>query len=229
MADSLLLWDIDGTLVSMDRAGERALLLTIRDLYGHDLGAELPIDLRGRTDTSISRDLLTHIGVPVSAAEAERLQLAYLARLPKTMPTGKARVLAGIHDALKAIHAHPEIHQALLTGNLEEGARLKLSFLGIWHYFEFGAYADDSHLRNELGPFALARAKEKLGIAFPPERVWIIGDTPHDIACGKAIGAKTIAVATGAFTVEELSALNPTHTFKDLSDTQALLEVIIKS
>ena len=227
MPDSLLLWDIDGTLVSMDRAGERALLLAIRDLYGRDLGEQLPIDLRGRTDTSISRDLLTHIGVPVSAAEAERLQLAYLARLPKTMPAGKARVLAGIHDALEAIHAHPEIHQALLTGNLLEGARLKLAFLDIWHYFEFGAFADDSHLRNELGPFALARAKEKLGIDFSPERVWIIGDTPHDIACGKAIGAKTIAVATGAFSVEELSALNPTHTFADLSDTQALLKVIL--
>jgi phosphoglycolate phosphatase len=227
MADSLLLWDIDGTLVSMDRAGERALLLAIRELYGRDLGAELPIDLRGRTDTSISRDLLTHIGVPVSAEEAERLQLTYLARLPKTMPAGKARVLDGIHAALEAIHTHPEIHQALLTGNLKEGARLKLSFLNIWRYFEFGAYADDSHLRNELGPFALARAKEKLGIDFPSERVWIIGDTPHDIACGKAIGAKTIAVATGAFSVEELSALSPTHTFKDLSDTQALLNLVL--
>ena len=227
MADSLLLWDIDGTLVSMDRAGERALLLAIRELYGRDLGEDLPVDLRGRTDTSISRDLLAYLGQPGHAEEAERFQLAYLARLPGTMPAGKARVLAGIREALDAVHAHPEIHQALLTGNLREGARLKLSFLGLWDYFEFGAFADDSHLRDELGPFALARAKEKLGIDFPPERVWIIGDTPHDIACGKAIGAKTIAVATGAFSVEELSALNPTHTFADLSDTQELLKFVV--
>jgi phosphoglycolate phosphatase len=228
MADSLILWDIDGTLVSMDRAGERALLLAIKELYQRDLGLELPIDLRGRTDTSIARDLLAYLGIPGNPEEEARLRQAYLSHMPRTMPAGNARILAGIKDALDAIRAHSEIHQALLTGNLKEGAKLKLSFMGLWDYFEFGAFADDSHLRDELGPFALARAKEKLGIDFPPERVWIIGDTPHDVACGKAIGAKTIAVATGAFTVEQLSALNPTHTFKDLSDTQALLNVILK-
>ncbi len=227
MRDSLLLWDIDGTLVYMDRAGERALLVAIQELYGRDLGPHLPVDLRGRTDTSICRDLLAHLGVPATAGEQERLQLAYLSHMPATMPAGNARVLAGIREALDAVHGHPEIHQALLTGNLKEGARLKLSYLGLWDYFEFGAFADDSHIRDELGPFALARAEESLGIKFPPERVYIIGDTPHDIACGKAIGAKTIAVATGAFSVEQLAALNPTHTFADLSDTQALLKVIL--
>jgi phosphoglycolate phosphatase len=227
MADSLLLWDIDGTLVYMDRAGERALLVAIRDLYGRDLGDHLPVKLQGRTDTSICRDLLAYLGVPTTAEEEKRFQRAYLSHMPATMPAGKARVLAGIREALDAVQAHPEIHQALLTGNLKEGARLKLSYLGLWDYFEFGAFADDSHIRDELGPFALVRAEESLGIKFPPERVYIIGDTPHDIACGKAIGAKTIAVATGAFSVEQLSALNPTHTFADLSDTQALLKVIL--
>ncbi len=159
--------------------------------------------------------------------EEKRLLTAYLSHMPATMPAGKARVLDGIREVLETVHAHPEIHQALLTGNLEAGAKLKLGFLDLWKYFEFGAFADDSYIRDELGPFALRRAKEKLGITFPPERVWIIGDTPHDVACGKAIGAKTIAVATGAFTVEQLAALNPTHTFQDFSDTQALLRVIL--
>jgi phosphoglycolate phosphatase-like HAD superfamily hydrolase len=228
MPASLILWDIDGTLVYMDRAGERALLLAIKDLYHRDLGTELPVDLRGRTDTSIARDLLAFLNVPHSLAEEARFRRAYLSHMPRTMPAGKARVLAGVREALDAIHDHPEIHQALLTGNLREGAKLKLAYLGLWEYFEFGAFADDSHLRDELGPFALARAKEKLGIEFPPGRVFIIGDTPHDIACGKAIGAKTIAVATGAFSVEQLAALNPTHVFKDLSDTKALLSTIIE-
>jgi len=164
--------------------------------------------------------------VPATPEEEKRFRRAYLDLLPRTLPAGNSRLHPGIREALDAVHAHPEIHQGLLTGNHEEGAKLKLSHLGIWHYFEFGAYADDSHIRDELGPFALARAKKKLGIDFPPERVFIIGDTPHDIACGKAIGAKTIAVATGAFTVEQLAALNPTHTFADFSDTQALLDVI---
>ena len=226
MPDTLILWDIDGTLVYMDRAGERALLLVIKELYGHDLGANLPVDLRGRTDTSIARDLLAYLNVPHTLEEESRFRREYLARMPLTLPAGKARVLAGVREALDAIHDHPEIHQALLTGNLREGARLKLSYLGLWEYFEFGAFADDSHIRDELGPFALARAKEKLGIDFAPERVWIIGDTPHDVACGKAIGAKTIAVATGSFSVEELAALNPTYVFKDLSDTRALLAAV---
>jgi phosphoglycolate phosphatase-like HAD superfamily hydrolase len=227
MRDSLLLWDIDGTLVYMDRAGERSLLIAIRELYGRDLGEHLPVDLRGRTDTSICRDLLAFLDVPVTPGEQARLIAAYLDLLPTTMTMVKPHIKPGIVAALDAVHAHPEIHQALLTGNLREGARLKLSYLKLWHYFEFGAFADDSPIRDELGPFALARAKEKLGIDFPPERVWIIGDTPHDVACGKAIGAKTIAVATGAFSAEELAALNPTHTFADLSDTQALLKLFV--
>ena len=227
MRDSLLLWDIDGTLVCTDRAGERSLLILIRELYGRDLGDKLPVTLQGRTDTAIARDILDWLGVPATPEEVRRIRDAYIALLPKTLPAGKAKLHPGIREALDAVHAHPEIHQGLLTGNHQEGARLKLSHLGIWHYFEFGAYADDSSIRDELGPFALARAKEKLGIEFPPERVYIIGDTPHDIACGKAIGAKTIAVATGAFSVEELAALNPTHTFADLSDTEALLDVVL--
>ena len=227
MRDSLLLWDIDGTLVYMDRAGERSLLILIRELYGRDLGEKLPVALQGRTDTSIARDILKHLGIPATPEEEKKLREAYLALLPKTLPAGKSKLHPGIREALDAVHAHPEIHQGLLTGNQKEGARLKLEHLGIWHYFEFGAYADDSHIRDELGPFALRRAKEKLGIDFPPERVYIIGDTPHDIACGKAIGAKTIAVATGSFSVAQLEAENPTHTFADLSDTQALLKVIL--
>ena len=227
MRDSLLLWDIDGTLVYMDRAGERSLLIAIRELYGRDLGDHLPVDLRGRTDTSICRDLLVFLEVPVTPGEEARFRAAYLDLLPTTLPMVKPHIKPGIPAALEAVRAHPEIHQALLTGNLREGARLKLSYLGLWDYFEFGAFADDSSFRDELGPFALARAKEKLGIEFPPERVYIIGDTPHDIACGKAIGAKTIAVATGAFSVEELAALNPTHTFKDLADTEGLMGVIL--
>jgi len=227
MRDTLLLWDIDGTLVCTDRAGERALLGLVKELYGRDLGEKLPVKLAGRTDTSIAHDLLKFLNMEVTPAEVQRFKMGYLERLPKALPLGKSKLHPGIKEALDAVHAHPEIHQGLLTGNHEAGAKLKLEHLGIWHYFEFGAYADDSHIRDELGPFALARAKQKLGIDFPPERVFIIGDTPHDVACGKAIGAKTIAVATGSFNVAELAACNPTHTFADLSDTDALLKVIL--
>ncbi len=107
MANSLLLWDIDGTLVYMDRAGERALLLAIKELYERDLGIHLPVDLRGRTDTSISRDLLAYLGVASGLKEEQRLQLAYLSHMPATMPAGNDRVLAGIQEELQAVHHHP--------------------------------------------------------------------------------------------------------------------------
>ena len=196
----------------------------IKETYQQDFKEQLPVDLRGRTDTSIMRDLLAHIRVEATPAEAEKFRNQYLALLPVTLPKGNARVLPGVQAALDAIAAHPGLHQGLLTGNLREGARLKLAHVGIWSYFEFGAFADDSSDRNELGPFALRRAKEKTGLDFPPERVWIIGDTPHDIACAKAIGAKSIGVATGSFLPEDLTACGATRVFRDLSDTPALLD-----
>ena len=228
MTPKLLLWDIDQTLVNMDRAGERALIQMIKENYRHDFKQELPVDLRGRTDTSIMRDLMAHIRLENTPAAAEKFRSEYLALLPVTLPKGNARVLPGIRAALDAVAAHPALHQGLLTGNIREGARLKLEHVGIWQYFAFGAFADDSSDRNKLGPFALARAKEKLGIDFPPNRVWIIGDTPHDIACAQAIGANSVGVATGSFPAEDLAECGATHVFRDLSDTQALLSLFLK-
>ncbi|HVW21356.1 MAG TPA: HAD family hydrolase [Opitutaceae bacterium] len=226
MSDRLVLWDIDGTLVTTGRSGERALLALARELYQRDLGERLPVELAGRTDRLILRDLLAYLERPVTEEEVARARAAYLAGLPSALALGPAQVLPGVGRALAEIHRHPSIHQALLTGNLKEGARLKLTHMELWHYFEFGAFADDSAERNELGPFALARAKENLGLDFPPERVWIIGDTPHDIACGRAIGAHTIAVATGTYDLAALERHRPTHAVADLSDTEGLLRWI---
>lgn len=223
--ETLLLWDIDGTLVDTDHAGERALLAAMKEIYGLGLD-RLPVDLRGRTDTSIFRELLEWLEVAAGHAEALHFQQTYLTQLKKFLPLGKARLHPGILAALEGVRDHTGLHQALLTGNLQEGARLKLSHLGIWNYFEFGAFADDSSNRDELGPFALVRAKEKLGVVFPPERVFVIGDTPRDIACGKAFGAKTVAVATGTFTEMELAAHQPTHVLSDLGDTAAFIALV---
>src|SRR3984885_8985801 len=117
MSDSLLLWDIDGTLVCTDRAGERSLLILVRELYGRDLGDKLPVTLQGRTDTSIARDILAYLGIPATPEEVGRIRDAYIALLPKTLPAGNAKLHPGIREALDAVHAHPEIHQGLLTGN----------------------------------------------------------------------------------------------------------------
>jgi phosphoglycolate phosphatase-like HAD superfamily hydrolase len=111
----------------------------------------------------------------------------------------------------------------LLTGNLVEGAKLKLTHYGVWDFFEFGAYADDHHDRNRLGDFARARAQEKHGIEFAPENIYVLGDTPHDITCGRAIGAKTVAIATGHHSHEQLAACSPDYLFDDLSNLPQVL------
>ena len=119
------------------------------------------------------------------------------------------RLLPGILPLLAALKPRPDIVLGLLTGNLARGAEIKLTHYGVWHYFEFGAYADDHHDRNQLGYFARQRAREKHGLEIPPERIFVLGDTPHDIACARAIEAKAVAIATGKFSVEELRALVP--------------------
>jgi phosphoglycolate phosphatase-like HAD superfamily hydrolase len=106
------------------------------------------------------------------------------------------------------------------------GAEIKLSHYGGWDYFEFGAFSDDSHDRNQLGKFARARALERHGEEFPPEQVYVIGDTPRDIECGRAFGGKTVAIATGNYSLEELEAHRPDFLFQDLSDTTAVVKVL---
>ena len=121
---------------------------------------------------------------------------------------------------------HPGVVQGLLTGNLRRGAETKLGFHGLWDYFPIGAFADDSEVRNELGPHALRRARGHWGVDFPSERVWIVGDTPHDIACARAFGARVLAVATGNYRIAELAAHNPDAVLEHLGDTAAFWQAV---
>jgi phosphoglycolate phosphatase-like HAD superfamily hydrolase len=136
------------------------------------------------------------------------------------------RLLPGIIPLLDSLKDRPDCVLALLTGNLAAGAEVKLSHYGVWHYFGFGAYADDHHERNRLGPVAAARAMEGHGEEFPPDRIYVIGDTPRDIECGKALGAKTVAVTTGHYSREELACHEPDFLFDDLSDAEAVMAAI---
>ncbi len=224
---TLLLWDIDGTLTLSGGAGMQALESALRREF--DIGAPAPtqgIDFAGRTDTWIMRQIFARLGLPDSADNLARLLRAYLAELPEALKNPETRILPGVTAVLEALAARADCAQALLTGNVERGARIKLTHHGLSHYFAFGAFADDSEWRNELGLIALRRARAHHGVEFAPERVFVIGDTPHDIACGKVIGARTIAVATGRYSVDELRAESPTAVFDDLSDTAALLRAL---
>jgi phosphoglycolate phosphatase-like HAD superfamily hydrolase len=222
----LLLWDIDGTLIVSHGAGVRAMERAIVARFGIK-GDLSRVDWAGRTDTWITGEVLRQVGLPDTPENRHSYLEAYLAELPRELREGPpGQVLPGILELLEHYHGHPEVAQGLLTGNLRKGAEFKLTHFRVWHYFEFGAFADDSPLRNDLGPHALRRAREHHDVAFAPENTFIIGDTPRDIECGKVIGARTIAVATGKFSLAELQAHQPTAAFANFSDTAAFRRVI---
>jgi len=222
---TLLLWDIDCTLIDSGGAGERALIHALkREFAIEDSLAWL--EYFGRTDVWIARAILQkHFGV-ASAENIKRFLEGYLKALALEIENPQVRVLPGISAIVAKIAGHHEIVQGLLTGNLRRGAEIKLGHLGLWSTFLFGAFADDAEQRDELGPHALRRACAYCGADFSPERVFVIGDTPHDIACGKVIGARTVAVATGRYSVEQLSSHNPTVVFHNFADTEAFFTAL---
>jgi phosphoglycolate phosphatase-like HAD superfamily hydrolase len=221
----LLLWDIDGTLIASGGAGARALEVALRNVFGIE-GSLAGIDFAGRTDTWLMREVFKRFGLPATPENFARYFEGYVAALPAEMANPRARVLPGVREALRAAAAHGAIAQGLLTGNMRRGAQVKLAHHGLWEHFAFGAFADDSEHRNDLGPHALRRAREKHGVEFSAANVWVIGDTPHDIACGKVIGARTLAVATGGYTLEQLHAHEPTIILEDLADTDRVLRAL---
>lgn len=183
------------------------------------------LDMAGRTDPFIIQQIGKQFGLTLTEKATHDFYEAYFGFLQEELRSAGA-VHPGILEVLEAARQRPDISQGLLTGNLERGAKIKLVQYDLWRYFEFGAFGNDSITRNELGPHALRRATKLHGVNFTPDNVFVIGDTPHDVACGKAIGARTIAVATGGSTYEELVACAPTLVLKDFSDTKAFFRVI---
>jgi len=220
------LFDIDGTLLRSGGAGEKALCAAVKKRFGFDEDLA-DISLSGRTDGSIARALLAKHGLPETPENLSGLLDSYLEALREKLPQHQGTLCPGIVELLDALILREDCVLALLTGNVERGAELKLTHYGVWHYFKFGAFSDDHHIRNELVPFARARAKERHGEEFPPERIYVLGDTPLDIECGRAFGAKTVAIATGYHPVEELAAHHPDLLFTDLSDTAAVIEKLL--
>ena len=224
--NTLLLWDIDGTLVTSGGAGMHALRVALRAVFGID-GQVDDIDFAGRTDRWIIRQIFGKFGVPATEENFARYLDGYVAALPAQLADRGVHLLPGVRTLLDGAMVQGDLALGLLTGNLRRGAETKLGYHGLWSYFAFGAFADDSEDRNDLGPHALRRARAHHGVDFALERVWVIGDTPHDIACGQAFGARTLAVATGRHAAEELRAGNPDAVLADLSDAAAFWRLIV--
>lgn len=220
----LLLFDIDGTLLTTDGAGRVALRLAANDVFGLDEDLS-GVTIAGNTDTGIIRDVLAKRSLPITDGNVNRYIGGYLARLRDQLAQSPGIILPGVR-ALLDIVATTGWTIGLLTGNVERGAQLKLTAHGINHYFSVGAFGDDHHDRNELAAIAKMRAEKFSDGRFSKTDIYVIGDTPRDINCGRSFGARTIAVATGSFAYHTLRQEKPDFLFKDFSDTEEVLKTI---
>ncbi|MEP6689920.1 MAG: haloacid dehalogenase-like hydrolase [Gemmatimonadaceae bacterium] len=228
----LVLFDIDGTMLWTDGAGRRAMEGALTDAFGTAGAPDYRYD--GKTDMQIVRDLMANEGRSSDEIDAAMPALlrGYLRRLERELQSGKrvVHVYDGVVDLIDAVEAHDEMMLGLLTGNLREGAALKLRAAGIDpDRFLVGAFGSDHHDRPELPAIAQGRARDVLGRDVGGDRVIVIGDTPADIACGRAIGARAIGVATGRYSVSDLAAHEPYAVFASLADTGAVLRAIVES
>lgn len=221
---SVLFWDIDGTLLSTARAGLFALEDATSEVAGRPVSLQHLVT-SGLTDHQIGRMILQELGLDASEAAVDRLIRRYGALLPDALPRRQGRVLPNVREVLAHIkHERPDVRSLLLTGNTAEGARAKLGHYGLLEFFEAGAFSCDCGERSEIAVRAAATATATAPV--PAERMFVIGDTPHDVTCSRAIGARTVGVATGDYTEAQLRDAGAWLTFAELPAPQAFLEAL---
>jgi phosphoglycolate phosphatase len=230
MTPALILFDVDGTLLLSGRAGLRAMTRAFQQAFG--IGDAFKGEsFGGRTDSYLVSNALRAAGLPDTAENHDHFRDIYLPLLAEEIQhpgQGHKGLMPGARELLEALQEYDHLHLALLTGNYREAAEIKLRHFEIWDFFEWGAFSDDHQDRNQLVPIARSRAETYDIPAEAIERVIVIGDTPHDIECARVAGAKSIAVATGGFTVEQLTDAGADEVVRDLSDTETVIALLIE-
>ena len=223
----LLLFDIDGTLVLSGGAGLRAMTCAFEEVFGIRDGMG-GVPMAGRTDAWIFSQVAGRHAVPSDAATRQRFHDAYVTHLAREMhlPGPRKGMMPGVGPLLDALAPREDVYLALLTGNFERGARIKLEYFDLWRYFACGAFGDHAVERNGLLPIALERVRASGGPEVHPTDVVVIGDTPLDVAVAVAGGARSIAVATGSHDMPALRDSGADVVLADLGDVGAVLEAI---
>jgi phosphoglycolate phosphatase-like HAD superfamily hydrolase len=196
-----LFWDVDGTLLTTARAGVFALEAALRDVCGADFDLQ-ELVTTGLTDAEVAAASLEAAGVEATDRRVEDFLRAYERHLPACLPRRSGHVMPGVREVLEDLRERNDVRSFLLTGNTPLGARTKLTHYGLAGFFDDGAFCAGPGARLEI-------ARRALPLADGAEAVFVIGDTPQDIACGNAIGARTIAVATGSHSIDELARHDP--------------------
>lgn len=213
----LLLFDIDGTLLRSRGVGRTAVDAALSSVLGQTI-TSAGISFSGKTDGQILSDILQKYGIPWSEDLQEALLSAYTALMYERLGPDGIDLMPGIVPLLETLAAEPRVQLAILTGNIEPMAALKLEMAGLDHFFPFGAYGSDHAERPQLPAVALARAHQHTGHTFAGKDVVIIGDTEHDIHCGRHLGVYAVAVCTGHFSRDDLAPHAPDLLLDDLSD-----------
>ena len=220
----LLLFDIDGTLLLSGGAGTRALNRTFEDMFGV-ADAFTGIAVAGRTDPLILGDALDRAGVAADAAARRKFLARYCEHFEREIlcPGPRKGLMPGVRRLLDSLRERPDVACALLTGNIARAARIKLEHFALQRYFACGAYGDDAPRRDDLVPVAVGRARRAgIDVASASQAV-VIGDTPLDVQCAAVAGARSVGVATGSFTEEELRRAGADAVLPDLTDPNRFL------
>lgn len=218
------LFDIDGTLLSSGGAGQAAMEHALENVFGIT-GPTEGIGYAGRTDRAITTDMLRYHGVEPTEHVVSTFLDAYLDRLPHELSARPGLILPGVNEILDRLSELPGVGLSLLTGNFQRGAHVKLSHYDLLDYFSGGGFGDHHRDRDDVARAAVEDvcAASDADTAF---EFRVIGDTPADIQCGKAIGAVTVAVATGVYSAHELEPTAPDFLFDDLSDVESVLAAL---
>jgi phosphoglycolate phosphatase-like HAD superfamily hydrolase len=227
----LVLWDIDGTLVRSGGVSGEALDAAVEDVVGSQ-GRPWIVERRGRTDHLILTELLTRAGVP--ASDRRRLMPIVLARAEELLRaraneiSAEGWMCAGVEAVLEKVSRLDHISQSVLTGNSQANARTKLAAFGLERFFDLdiGAFGDCHSDRTELLGHALHLCLSRYGHDYEGTQIWIVGDTPHDLACARSGGARCLLVATGQYSYEELERVGPDAVLLNLLDTTRVVELL---
>lgn len=231
MPSRLVLWDVDGTLVRAGRVASDIFSLAIEHAVGRHPG-EHGISMSGKTDPQIALEILAGMGLEADDCSrhlpvvVDRLQTELSGAVELIRARG--RVMPGVAEILAVLAEDDGVAQSVLTGNTAVNAATKLAALGLdrWLDLEIGAYGSDDPDRRALVPVALRRAAERRGWTLSPEEVWVVGDTPRDLECARAGGARCALVATGHTTQDDLYGLGADAVFDDLSDVEAVVKLL---